>query len=239
MEIFAVEEGLKFSLKFRSYELLTLLYQHASLYYGEEIAVEEPLQLRHLSQIVRAALPEEPEEGVSVVALSIFGDSSSITYEQFLDRLTPSINSREFELLESSSYSGNTSKTLDLTIRLFNVWIEMDYFERQLKGILQAHSDLADRFLEECTESTMVVPQLVAEFLTKNKKVWPVLCSSRSRGSSNARSSSGRCWEGGSLSASSTAGWTAKPDSIKPSRSCRTTTSTTITTSTDPHPNTL
>jgi hypothetical protein len=35
IEVFAVNEALKFVLKFKSYELLTKLYEHASEYYQE------------------------------------------------------------------------------------------------------------------------------------------------------------------------------------------------------------
>lgn len=45
-----------------------------------------------MSQIIAAALPEESEETVRVVIENIFGKESEITYEQFLEKMTPSIN---------------------------------------------------------------------------------------------------------------------------------------------------
>ncbi len=40
IEVFSVVECLKFQLKFKSFELINKLYQHASEYYGEEITFE-------------------------------------------------------------------------------------------------------------------------------------------------------------------------------------------------------
>jgi hypothetical protein len=36
---------------------------------------------------------------VRVVIANIFGDASDISYEEFMDRLCPVINDKEFELL--------------------------------------------------------------------------------------------------------------------------------------------
>jgi|JI9StandDraft_1071089.scaffolds.fasta_scaffold325822_2 hypothetical protein len=45
-------------LKFKSFELINKLYENASSFYEEEIVFEEPLMVKHMSQIVAAALPE-------------------------------------------------------------------------------------------------------------------------------------------------------------------------------------
>lgn len=91
--------------------------------------------------------------------------------------MTPLINDKEYDNLESSSYSVISNKTFDLTVRLFNIWIEIDYFEKQLKSLLQNHQELVDKFIEETTENAMIMPNLIAEFISKSKKVRNILSS--------------------------------------------------------------
>lgn len=132
---------------------------------------EEPLEVKYMSQIVKAALPEEDEAGVRVIIHNMFGLEPSIAYEDFLERLTPSINDKEFESLESATFTTSTNKTFDLTVRLFNLWIEMEYFENQLRALLEKNPELIDKFIEETTENDLLMPYLIAEFVCKSKKV--------------------------------------------------------------------
>jgi hypothetical protein len=84
---------------------------------------------------VKAALPEQDEDGIRVIVNNLFGTDSEISYDRFLEELSPSINDREFDQLESSSL-GQRHGALELTVRLFGIWIEMDYFERQIRVLL-------------------------------------------------------------------------------------------------------
>lgn len=59
---------------------------------------------------------------------NIFGCESAISFEQFVEKLSPSINDHEFKLIEDSMVSPSGTSILDLTVRLFELWIELEYF---------------------------------------------------------------------------------------------------------------
>lgn len=59
IEVFSVAQCLRHQLKYKSFELVNKLYQHASAYYEEDIEFEEPITVKHFSQIVSAAMPDQ------------------------------------------------------------------------------------------------------------------------------------------------------------------------------------
>jgi len=45
--------------------------------------------------------------------------------------------------------ASHNHKSLDLTIRLFAVWIELDYFEKEIKNLLDQSQNIVDKFVKE------------------------------------------------------------------------------------------
>ena len=61
---------------------------------------------------------------------------------------------------------------IDLAIRLFNLLIELDYFEKEIRRLLQENNNLVDVFVDDSSDNSLVlVPQKIAEYITKTKKV--------------------------------------------------------------------
>lgn len=52
--------------------------------------------------------------------------------------LTPRINDHEFKLIEESLITPSGNTIFDLAVRLFDLWIEFDYFEKNIKDILHS-----------------------------------------------------------------------------------------------------
>lgn len=60
---------------------------------------------------------------------------------------------------------------MDLTIRLFSVWIELDYFEKEIKNLLDQSQNIIEKFVKEVAENSILSTAKICDFIFKSKKV--------------------------------------------------------------------
>jgi hypothetical protein len=74
-------------------------------------------------------------------------------------------------MIEESLIDEVNTNILDLTVRMFNIWIELEYFEHQVKELLLKNKQVVDRFVELTTHDNTFNCNLLYDFIFRSKKV--------------------------------------------------------------------
>lgn len=59
---------------------------------------------------------------------------------------------------------------------MFNLWIELDYFEQQVKDLLAKNKHIVDKFIEFTARDSIFNVNLLYDYIYKSKKVVLWLC---------------------------------------------------------------